>query len=239
MMRILVLANRASGTGARRRQALRLVERLRREGAEVEVETPGSPNEMGGRARKARRSGHDRLLVVGGDGTLHAVVNGLVATPKSDRPLLAILPSGRGNDFAFEIGIRNEDDALHAVLSGETREIDLGRTNTGVFLGVAGTGFDARAARRAQETPLLSGRALYTYAVLRTLLDFEALSARVRYDGGSFEGRITFVAVGSSLPRPESTMASSTSVSWQRSHARPFSGCSPASSPAGIWRTRR
>jgi diacylglycerol kinase (ATP) len=63
-----------------------------------------------------------------------------------------------------------------------------------VFLGVAGAGFDAKAARRAQDTPLLSGSLLYSYAVLRTVFDFRPLPARVRYQGGAYEGAITFAA---------------------------------------------
>jgi diacylglycerol kinase (ATP) len=195
-MRILVLQNATSGSPGRRKRARRLVERLEREGVVVEVESPPSAEAMRARAREARRPEHERILVAGGDGTLHVVVNGLVETPKPERPLLSVLPLGRGNDFAAELGIRSEEDAVRALLYGTRREIDLGRTASGVFLGIAGTGFDARAARRAQETPLLAGSALYTYAVLRTLLDFEPLPARVVHDAGTFEGRITFAAVG-------------------------------------------
>jgi diacylglycerol kinase (ATP) len=148
------------------------------------------------RASRARLEEHDVLLVSGGDGTLHAVVNGLVRVPRTDRPPLAVLPLGRGNDFAFEIGIRSEKDTLEALASGSRRLVDLGRTEAGVFLGIAGAGFDAKAARRAQETPLLSGSLLYSYAVIRTVLDFRPLDARIRYQGGAFEGAITFAAVG-------------------------------------------
>jgi diacylglycerol kinase (ATP) len=197
-MRILVLANPRSGTKARRSRSEALWSRLRAEGISVDVETPESAAAMKDRASRASRSEHDVLLVSGGDGTLHEVVNGLVLSPKDERPKLAISPLGRGNDFAAEIGIEDERAAFQAIVSGRTRRVDLGSTDRGVFLSIAGTGFDARAARRAQETPFLSGSALYTYAVLRTLLDFRPLEARVRYDGGTYEGLITFAATGNS-----------------------------------------
>jgi diacylglycerol kinase (ATP) len=195
-VRILLLENPRSGTASRRKRASEPQSFLKAEGARVTVETPASAEAMRERASRARRSEHDIVLVAGGDGTLHAVVNGLVRVAREDRPPLAVLPLGRGNDFAFEIGIRSEKDALAALAAGSRRLVDLGRTQAGVFLGIAGTGFDAKAARRAQETPILSGSLLYSYAVVRTVLDFRPLAARVRYQGGAYEGAITFAAAG-------------------------------------------
>jgi diacylglycerol kinase (ATP) len=195
-MRVLVLGNRRSGKPAGRRRLDAIVSGLRAAGAAVDVELPDSAEAMRARAERVSRFEHDALLVAGGDGTLHAVVNGLVRAPRDRRPKLAVAPLGRGNDFAGAIGIRSESDTLSAIASGRSRPVDLGRAGSFVFLGIAGTGFDARAARRAQQTPLLTGSLLYTYAVLRTLVDFRPLGARVRYDGGAYEGPITFVACG-------------------------------------------
>ena len=195
-MRILLLENPRSGTASRRRRVSELVSRLKTEGARVTAESPDSAEAMRERASRARLEEHDVLMVSGGDGTLHAVVNGLVRIAREDRPALAVVPFGRGNDFAFEIGIRSEEDTLAALAAGSRRLVDLGRTQAGVFLGIAGAGFDAKAARRAQDTPFLSGSLLYSYAVVRTVLDFRPLAARVRYEGGAYEGAITFAAVG-------------------------------------------
>jgi diacylglycerol kinase (ATP) len=195
-MRVLVLENARSGTPSRRRRAKAFVETLRSQGMAVAVETPPTAESMSARAERARRADHDVLLVSGGDGTLSAAVNGLVRAPKEERPAFAVLPLGRGNDFAAEIGVRNEGDALRALTGSCRRLVDLGRSEAGVFLGVAGAGFDARAARRARETPLLSGSLLYSYAVLATLLDYRPLVARVRFEGGEFDGPLTFAATG-------------------------------------------
>jgi len=195
-VRILLLENPRSGTASRRKRAGELVSRLKAEGARVTVESPDSPEAMRERASKARLGEYDVLMVSGGDGTLHAVVNGLVRVAREDRPPLAVVPLGRGNDFAFEIGVRSGKDTLEALAAGSRRLVDLGRTQAGVFLGIAGAGFDAKAARRAQDTPILSGSLLYSYAVVRTVLDFRPLAARVRYEGGAYEGAITFAAVG-------------------------------------------
>ncbi len=195
-MRILLLENHRSGTASRRRRASDLESLLKEGGARVTTESPQSAEAMRERASRARLEEQDIVLVAGGDGTLHAVVNGLVRVPRKDRPPLAVLPLGRGNDFAHEIGIRSERDSIEALAAGSRRLVDLGRTPAGVFLGIAGAGFDAKAARRARDTPLLSGSLLYSYAVVRTVVDFRPLAARIRYQGGEYEGAITFAAVG-------------------------------------------
>jgi diacylglycerol kinase (ATP) len=195
-MRVLLLQNPRSGTAGKRERARRLLSLLEAQGARVDIESPASAEEMRERASRARIEEHDVLMVSGGDGTLNAVVNGLVRVDRVERPPLALVPLGRGNDFAFEVGIRSEKDTLEALASGSRRLVDLGRTQGGVFLGIAGAGFDAKAARRAQDTPFLSGSLLYSYAVVRTVLDFRPLEARVRYQGGAYEGALTFAAVG-------------------------------------------
>ena len=195
-MRIRLIINPLSGKPRRRDQALAAVAELKALGAELEVKTPETPSETRSQAEQTSRQQADILLVAGGDGTLNAVVNGLHQLPKSERPRLGVLPSGRGNDFASDLGIHTVADALRALKEGSSRAVDLGRTDAGVFLGIAGTGFDAKVARRAQTVPLLSGSLLYSYSVFRTLIDFRPQEVRVEYDDGVYEGPMTFAAVG-------------------------------------------
>ena len=197
-MRLLVVRNPSSGTAGRRASVDTLIERLREWGAEVDVVEPASADETQKAAAGARRDQHDGLVAAGGDGTLHTIANGLAATPKAERPALAILPAGRGNDFAAELGFHSAEDTFAAITNGSRGFVDLGKAGGRVFLGVAGAGFDAQTARRAQDTPILTGSLLYSYAVFRTLLDFQHVEAHIRFDGGSFEGPITFAAVGNS-----------------------------------------
>ena len=62
--------------------------------------------------------------MIGGDGTVNEVVNGVAGTEAE----LAVLPWGTGEDFGRTHGIPNNfDDAVRVALGGETRTIDLGR----------------------------------------------------------------------------------------------------------------
>lgn len=195
-MRVHLLVNQASGKPRRRKEAMEAVIALRRDGASVTVVSPGSPEETRARAGEATTRHTDVLLVAGGDGTLNAVVNGLYQLRTSERPLVGVLPSGRGNDFAADVGIHSAADALEALRKGSTRRIDLARSEAGVFAGIAGTGFDAKVARFAQGIPILTGSALYSYAVIRALIHLRPIRARIEHDHGVFEGEITFAAVG-------------------------------------------
>jgi diacylglycerol kinase (ATP) len=110
---------------------------------------------------------------------------------------MGVVPCGRGNDFASSLGIRELRDACRTILTGTRQWIDVGKTDERFFLGVAGAGFDSKVARRAQrQVPLLSGSAVYTFALLRTLTDFKPIPARVTYDSGIFHGPMMFVVAG-------------------------------------------
>jgi diacylglycerol kinase (ATP) len=137
------------------------------------------------------------VVAVGGDGTANAVANGLCRIPADSRPSMGVIPCGRGNDFATILGITNWETGCAALLEGRRRRVDVGRTDAGFFLGVAGAGFDSKVARRAQTpVPLLTGTTAYVYALFRTLTEFVPFPARITYDSGSYEGPITFAVAG-------------------------------------------
>lgn len=86
------------------------------------------------------------IVAVGGDGTIHEVVNGLIGT---NIPL-GIIPAGSGNDFARGLGIPfKHDQALERILQGKPKIIDIGYANSASFCTVAGIGFDGEVAQAA------------------------------------------------------------------------------------------
>src|SRR5574341_1261911 len=64
-------------------------------------------------AWQAAEDGYGLVVAVGGDGTVHEVINGLLKAPPEKRPRLGVVPLGSGNDFAHNIGV-NQNSALAA-----------------------------------------------------------------------------------------------------------------------------
>jgi diacylglycerol kinase (ATP) len=143
------------------------------------------------------------LVVVGGDGSVNEVVNGVGDLRGFD---LAVLPHGTGFDFARSLGIpRRLEDAVQAVRSGGAREIDLGRLDfrtwagaegRAYFANVASAGISGAIARRANETSkALGGKISYYWATLAVFLSWEIDEVRVSVDGEIRGGRMIDVLV--------------------------------------------
>jgi diacylglycerol kinase (ATP) len=111
---------------ARSAQALR--ERLSERGNVALVE-PESPEETRLAAARAKQEGYDLIVAAGGDGTIHAVVNGLA--PDFGGARLAVLPLGTGNDLRRTLAIPEDPlEALNLLDGGAERLIDVFRVDT-------------------------------------------------------------------------------------------------------------
>lgn len=127
-------------------------------------------------AQAAAQEGCDLVIAVGGDGTVHEVVNGLMQLPPPLRPTLGVVPLGSGNDFSFSLGLPGEPaEALRQVLAGSPHPVDIGwlsddRNRAEYFSNTVGIGFDAIVVIHSRKVRLLQGFAVYLLAVLRTLL---------------------------------------------------------------------
>lgn len=127
-------------------------------------------------ARQAGEQGYDLVIAVGGDGTVHEVINGLMQVPAKKRPILGVVPVGSGNDFAHTAGIPIEPAAaLRQALKGESRPIDLGllEDETGrseYFDNTLGIGFDTVVTLRSHKLPVIRGFLMYLVAVIQTII---------------------------------------------------------------------
>jgi diacylglycerol kinase (ATP) len=142
---------------------------------------PGHLAEAAGKAHAAL------LVVIGGDGTVNEVVNGMMGTDAE----IAVLPCGTGQDFGRTHGIPSRfDDAVRVALDGGTRTIDLGRVECEgaeprFFANVASAGMSGAVARRANSmTKALGGRATFFYALTREFLAWQNTRVVVELEGG-------------------------------------------------------
>ena len=139
-------------------------------------------------AREAAESGAGRIVAVGGDGTLHEVVNGVLGTEAA----VGLIPFGTGNDFARALGLYGSlETACRAAAAGRVRRIDIGvieGEGTGGprhFLVLTGTGYDAHTARTVNEgVRHLSGALAYVWGAVLTLRTFEPFRLTLTLDDG-------------------------------------------------------
>lgn len=148
-------------------------------------------------ARRAVEDGVERLLVAGGDGTVHHAAQGLAGSACA----MGVIALGTGNDLAATLGMpRDLDAAVQRALSGPVRRIDLTRVGDTVCIGYAGVGFDSEVTRYANTVQRLPKPLVYPWAVLHTLRTFEPPLMKVVHDQGTFLGRAMF-ANACNLPR--------------------------------------
>jgi YegS/Rv2252/BmrU family lipid kinase len=152
---------------------------------------PGHAIEL---AKQAGDQGYEMVIAMGGDGTVHEVINGLMQVSENQRPVLGIVPVGSGNDFAHAVGIpRQSDYALAHALKGEASAVDLGlmtdeHGRTEYFDNTLGIGFDAIVTIRSHKLPVLRGFLMYLTAVIQTiLLDHNPACVQIETDQETFE----------------------------------------------------
>jgi len=145
-------------------------------------------------ARQAGEQGYDMVIAMGGDGTVHEVVNGLMQVPAKQRPILGVVPVGSGNDFAHAIGVpRESDHALAHALQGEASAIDLGlmtdeNGRKEYFDNTLGIGFDAVVTIRSHRLPVVRGFLMYLTAVIQTIfLNHDAARMQIESDGNKWD----------------------------------------------------
>lgn len=144
--RTLLIANPVSRSGMGEAGAHAITKRLAELTDAVpsfEVYTTKGPGDATDAAAKA--SGFDTVLVLGGDGVIHEVANGLMQMPRESRPALGPIPLGSGNDYARTLHIaRNKPEkALEELLRGRKIQADLGLVNGVHFVQTLSFGLDA------------------------------------------------------------------------------------------------
>ncbi|MCI0521634.1 MAG: diacylglycerol kinase family lipid kinase [Chloroflexi bacterium] len=144
-------------------------------------------------ARQAGEQGYALVIAVGGDGTVHEVINGLMQVPAERRPRLGVVPMGSGNDFAHSMGMDTRPAyALRQALTASPHRVDIGKLQdnlgrTEYFDNTVGIGFDATVTIRSRNFPYLRGFLIYLLAVLQTvILNHEAPRMKVTSDQESF-----------------------------------------------------
>jgi YegS/Rv2252/BmrU family lipid kinase len=160
-------------------------------------------------AREAIESGIRFVVAVGGDGTVHEVVNGMLepdGRPLVDGAVLGVVAAGSGCDLIRTFGLPGDASRAGQHLVGDnTYPLDLGRvtfaaeaggTASRAFVNVAEAGLGAAVAARADRLPPRLGQAKYFLGFWLTLPRFKLTEVRVRADRKTYEGPAYLIVIG-------------------------------------------
>lgn len=147
-----------------------------------------------------RAANADGVIVSGGDGTLHEIIN-LLLKEGVDLPV-GIMPNGTSNDFASFMGLADDLDLyIDTIVAGHSVPVDLGRVGSEYFINVASAGMLTSVAHEVDvRLKNAFGKMAYYLRGIGELPRFRALKLQIEADGEVFEERaFLFVVVNSSI----------------------------------------
>ncbi|MGD1977580.1 MAG: diacylglycerol kinase family lipid kinase [Gammaproteobacteria bacterium] len=193
-----LIVNPKAGKGRGRRYARRLRRYLEGSGLRFRAVFSRAPGDVEARSFAACRAGCRQIVVVGGDGTVHEAVNGMLRAGTGTA--LGLVPLGTGNDFAKAVGLPSDwrqacDRVVEQIRAGP-RRIDAGRCNDFFFANGIGVGLDARVTQASEQLKWLPGSLSYVAALAKVMIDgIPRTVARITHDGVRLQQDISLISV--------------------------------------------
>ncbi|AOT70478.1 diacylglycerol/lipid kinase family protein [Geosporobacter ferrireducens] len=193
-MSILFIVNPVAGKGKSLEFAAYIENTLKEKGIDYAMKFTTLKGEAEHIAKEAADGTYEKIVAVGGDGTVYEVINGLAGGTAA----LGVIPSGTGNDFVKTMKISPKlESALETVLNGEITAIDCGKVNGRYFINVASIGLDAEIVKKTEEMKkYIPGPTAYMAGLFKTLFQYRLQDVEIVIDDWVYKGKITLVAVG-------------------------------------------
>jgi diacylglycerol kinase (ATP) len=195
-----VFINPVAGRGRAAKNASEIRNIFEQVSIECDFIESGAPGDIEQGVRAAAEKGAKRIVVAGGDGSVHEAVNGICRA--TNRTALGIIPVGTGNDFAkaAAIPLRWKDATMALVERMKNclpvRCVDIGKMNDRFFANGAGIGFDAKINRIAQEIRWPTGDMVYLIAVFLGIRDgIITPDVKMRYGDNRWSGPVTLANI--------------------------------------------
>jgi len=205
----IAIVNRAAGGGKTERDWPLISQYLKQHGIPFEPHFTNRRLHASIIARNMIKEGYSKIIVVGGDGTMNEVINGLFAQERinTTEVMLGMISVGTGNDWARMFSIPADyEEAVLTIKQQKTFIQDAGlvsyRKNgkewKRYFINIAGMGFGARVVERSNrmKDKGKSGPFLYFYNIFYSLLRYKAQQAEIEIDGITYDRSIFSMNVG-------------------------------------------
>jgi YegS/Rv2252/BmrU family lipid kinase len=205
----LVILNPHAGSRRGAHDKGKIVKLLKQRGINFHIVTSDYPQHAISLTAEMVKEGYRKIIVAGGDGTLNEVVNGLFLQTdcRPEEVIIGMIPVGTGNDWIRTFGIPDDyRKAIETILEGKTIRQDIGKitirrpteTVTRYFMNMAGFGFDAMTAARANrlKDKGKSGIRVYIQSLISSYLSYRSRRLSYVIDGESFETVLFSASVG-------------------------------------------
>jgi YegS/Rv2252/BmrU family lipid kinase len=196
-LKYAVLFNTLSGRRSEKRNRDSLQKLQEKVSSSVRAFHANTESELRAVITMVLEDAYDVLIVSGGDGTLNRVVNSLLLNPQPTLTL-AILPSGTGNSFALDLGIRNVDTAVAAIARNKRQWVDVGLIKQAqeqrYFVNNFGVGLVYDISKLAEKMRFL-GAFSYTLSTLIKIIRLPTLSLTVTDNKGVSKKDLLFYEV--------------------------------------------
>lgn len=197
MSRYLFILNPWAGRGTGAKVIQRVMTAATTQGLDYHVMLTARPRHATELARAAADS-YDAVVAVGGDGTVHEVVNGLLAASGGGvtRPL-GIVPIGSGDDFANHLRLpaHSIERCVERIAQGTPQPVDVGRVNGEYFTNEVGLAFEAYVTAESRKVTAPVGPLIYLIAIFRSLGAYALPRLRLSWEGGGMERDTLMVSV--------------------------------------------
>ncbi len=159
------------------------------------------------------------VIVAGGDGSIGDAANGLMRAAQSARvpmPPLGIMPTGSANDMVYALGLPSDlNEAARVIAAGKIRAMDLGKLNDRYFVNNSAAGLEPYVTIKHEKIHWIRGMARYLVAAVQGIMDKPEWKGEVRWDGGEYKGKLSFISIGNGRR---------TGGFFMTPHADPFDG---------------
>lgn len=192
---------------------------LKAAGVEFEVAVSQRKGQIVELAEQAVYEKCSPIIVAGGDGSIGDAANGIMQAAQSRKvqPIpLGILPTGSANDLVYALGLPTDlREAARVIAAGKTKAMDLGRLNDHYFVNNSAAGLEPYVTIKHEKIHWIKGMARYLVAAVQAIGDKPEWQARVKWDGGEFNGKISLISIGNGRR---------TGGFFMTPHADPFDG---------------
>ncbi len=165
-------------------------------GAEVEIKETRYAGHARNMANTLDFKGYEGFCVVGGDGTMHEVINGMLSRKDGKKIPIGLITAGTGNSFMHDMDCLDPMEAARRIVSGKKRKLDVAKVNAAgeIIYGfnIVGWGLPTEVNITAEKLRWWGGQRYNLASIIEVLKNTPRL-AKIKIDGQTIAGDYGFI----------------------------------------------